>query len=129
MSGIGNGVPHLHLGLLLYNQVEQDSWTFILREGDIRKTMGSYKKGLAPSARVTSVQAPGQLCRRLRASRWRIVSKVSLTRSGARRITETSRLKGDDAAALRRTTSSSRRRTAAGSAPPHGTLHPALPAC
>ena len=36
---------HLHLGLLLDNQVEQDSWTFILREGDIRKTMGSYKNG------------------------------------------------------------------------------------
>lgn len=45
VSGIGNGVPHLHIGLLLDNQVEQDSWTFILREGDIRKTMGSYKNG------------------------------------------------------------------------------------
>jgi murein DD-endopeptidase MepM/ murein hydrolase activator NlpD len=45
VSGIGNGVPHLHLGLLLDNQVEQDSWTFILREGDIRKVMGGYRNG------------------------------------------------------------------------------------
>jgi murein DD-endopeptidase MepM/ murein hydrolase activator NlpD len=45
VSGIGNGVPHLHLGLLLDDQVEQDSWTFILREGDIRKVMGGYRNG------------------------------------------------------------------------------------
>jgi murein DD-endopeptidase MepM/ murein hydrolase activator NlpD len=45
VSGIGNGVPHLHLGLLLDNEVEQDSWTFILREGDIRKVMGNYRNG------------------------------------------------------------------------------------
>lgn len=40
VSGIGNGVPHLHLGLLLDGQVEQDSWEFILREGDVRKVFG-----------------------------------------------------------------------------------------
>jgi murein DD-endopeptidase MepM/ murein hydrolase activator NlpD len=52
VSGIGNGVPHLHLGLLLDDQVEQDSWTFILREGDIRKVFGGYKNGeLLPRAR------------------------------------------------------------------------------
>jgi murein DD-endopeptidase MepM/ murein hydrolase activator NlpD len=45
VSGIGNGVPHLHLGLLLDGEVEQDSWTFILREGDIRKVMGNYRNG------------------------------------------------------------------------------------
>jgi len=45
VSGIGNGTPHLHLGLLLDGQVEQDSWTYILREGDIRKVMGGYKNG------------------------------------------------------------------------------------
>lgn len=45
VSGIGNGVPHLHLGLLLDRQVEQDSWTFILREGQIRKALGNYKNG------------------------------------------------------------------------------------
>lgn len=43
VTGIGNGTPHLHLGLLLDNQVEQDSWTYILREHDIRKVMGGYK--------------------------------------------------------------------------------------
>jgi murein DD-endopeptidase MepM/ murein hydrolase activator NlpD len=43
VSGIGNGTPHLHLGLLLDNQVEQDSWAFILREHEIRKVLGGYK--------------------------------------------------------------------------------------
>ena len=42
-SGIGNGVAHLHLGLLLDGEVEQDSWTYILRESEIRKVMGNYK--------------------------------------------------------------------------------------
>lgn len=45
ISGVGNGVPHLHLGLLLDGQVEQDSWTYILREGDVRKVLGGYKNG------------------------------------------------------------------------------------
>lgn len=45
VSGIGNGVPHLHLGLLLDEQVEQDSWEFILREGEIRKVFGGYHNG------------------------------------------------------------------------------------
>jgi hypothetical protein len=45
ISGIGNGTPHLHLGLLLDNQVEQDSWTFILREQEVRKVLGNYKNG------------------------------------------------------------------------------------
>lgn len=44
-SGIGNGVPHLHLGLLLDDQVEQDSWEFILREDAVREVMGGYKNG------------------------------------------------------------------------------------
>jgi hypothetical protein len=45
VSGIGNGTPHLHLGLLLDNQVEQDSWTYILREHEVRKVLGNYKNG------------------------------------------------------------------------------------
>ena len=45
VSGIGNGVAHLHLGLLLDGRVEQDSWTFLLREGDIRKVLGNYRNG------------------------------------------------------------------------------------
>ena len=45
VSGIGNGTPHLHLGLLLDGQVEQDSWTYILRENEVRKVFGDYKNG------------------------------------------------------------------------------------
>ena len=45
ISGVGNGTPHLHLGLLLDNQVEQDSWTYILREHEVRKVLGGYKNG------------------------------------------------------------------------------------
>jgi murein DD-endopeptidase MepM/ murein hydrolase activator NlpD len=45
VSGIGNGTPHLHFGLLLDNQVEQDSWTYILREGDVRRVLGGYRNG------------------------------------------------------------------------------------
>ncbi len=44
-SGIGNGVPHLHLGLLLDGQVEQDSWDFILREDAVRRVLGGYRNG------------------------------------------------------------------------------------
>jgi murein DD-endopeptidase MepM/ murein hydrolase activator NlpD len=46
VSGIGNGTPHLHLGLLLDSQVEQDSWEFILREHEVRKVLGDYKNGV-----------------------------------------------------------------------------------
>jgi murein DD-endopeptidase MepM/ murein hydrolase activator NlpD len=45
VSGIGNGTPHLHLGLLLDGQTAQDDWAFILREGDIRKVLGGYRNG------------------------------------------------------------------------------------
>ncbi len=55
VSGIGNGTPHLHLGLLLDGEVEQDSWTFILREGDVRKVMGGYKNGV----RLPALRGPG----------------------------------------------------------------------
>jgi murein DD-endopeptidase MepM/ murein hydrolase activator NlpD len=44
-SGQARGVPHLHLGLLLDGQVEQDSWQFILREWDVRKVLGGYRTG------------------------------------------------------------------------------------
>jgi murein DD-endopeptidase MepM/ murein hydrolase activator NlpD len=45
VSGIGNHVAHLHLGLLLDGLVEQDSWEGILREDDIRKLFGGYRNG------------------------------------------------------------------------------------
>lgn len=44
-SGVARGVPHLHLGLLLDNQVEQDDWTYILREGEVRTALGGYANG------------------------------------------------------------------------------------
>ena len=44
-SGIGNGVPHLHIGLLLDGDVSQSSWEFILREGEVRAVLGSYRNG------------------------------------------------------------------------------------
>jgi murein DD-endopeptidase MepM/ murein hydrolase activator NlpD len=44
-SGIANGSPHLHVGLLLDGQVEQDDWKFILTEAEVRKVLGDYKPG------------------------------------------------------------------------------------
>jgi len=44
-SGVARGVAHLHLGLLLDNQVEQDDWTYILREGEVRAALGGYTNG------------------------------------------------------------------------------------
>jgi murein DD-endopeptidase MepM/ murein hydrolase activator NlpD len=44
-SGSARGVPHLHLGLLLDGEVEQDDWTFILREGEVRSALGGYGNG------------------------------------------------------------------------------------
>lgn len=45
VTGIGNGVPHLHIGLLLDDQVEQDTWDSLLVEGDIRAVFGGYRNG------------------------------------------------------------------------------------
>jgi hypothetical protein len=44
-SGVANGLPHLHLGLLLDGHVEQDDWTWILREGEVRKVIGGWANG------------------------------------------------------------------------------------
>ena len=44
-SGVANHVAHLHLGLLLDDEVEQDSWTFILREDEVRRVLGGYRNG------------------------------------------------------------------------------------
>jgi murein DD-endopeptidase MepM/ murein hydrolase activator NlpD len=44
-SGVANGSWHLHLGFLLDNQVEQDDWTYILREDEVRAALGGYKNG------------------------------------------------------------------------------------
>ncbi len=45
ISGVGNGVPHLHLGLLCDGQLEQDSWAGLLREHEIRRLLGGYANG------------------------------------------------------------------------------------
>jgi len=44
-SGVANGMPHLHLGLLLDGHVEQDDWTYILRESEIRAVLGKWANG------------------------------------------------------------------------------------
>ncbi len=49
-SGIANGSWHLHLGLLLDGQVEQDDWTYILTEDQIRAVLGGYRNGQRLSA-------------------------------------------------------------------------------
>lgn len=41
VSGIGNGMPHLHLGLLLDGHVEQDRWDSMLTPGEIAALLGS----------------------------------------------------------------------------------------
>ncbi|MEO7095813.1 MAG: M23 family metallopeptidase [Polyangiales bacterium] len=44
-SGQANGMPHLHLGMLLDDRVEQDEWGTFLLEGEIRTVLGGYKNG------------------------------------------------------------------------------------
>lgn len=44
-SGIANGSWHLHLGLLLDGRVDQDDWTFILTEAEVRAALGGYRNG------------------------------------------------------------------------------------
>lgn len=39
LSGWANGSPHLHLGLLLDDQVAQERWEFILDEGEVRAAL------------------------------------------------------------------------------------------
>lgn len=44
VSGIANGSPHLHLGLLLDGRVDQ-SWGTFLLEDEVREVLGGYRKG------------------------------------------------------------------------------------
>jgi murein DD-endopeptidase MepM/ murein hydrolase activator NlpD len=44
-SGFGRGSPHLHLGLLLDGNVEQDSWDDLLTEDAVREVLGRYRAG------------------------------------------------------------------------------------
>jgi murein DD-endopeptidase MepM/ murein hydrolase activator NlpD len=45
ISGVANGVPHLHMGLLLDNRVEQDTWDSLLVPPEVQKLLGDYKNG------------------------------------------------------------------------------------
>ncbi|MCC6553291.1 MAG: hypothetical protein IT372_09770 [Polyangiaceae bacterium] len=44
ISGVANGSPHLHLGLLLDGEVEQ-TWGTYLLEDDIRQVLGGLRRG------------------------------------------------------------------------------------
>ena len=58
-SGWANGSPHLHLGLLLEDQVEQDRWEFILDEAEVRAVLqvGANGRRLPPAAPAGRVRA------------------------------------------------------------------------
>lgn len=44
VSGIANGVAHLHLGLILDGRVDQEYYADVLREWEVRELLGGYKK-------------------------------------------------------------------------------------
>ena len=44
ISGIANHSPHLHIGMLLDNEVSQ-SWGTFLLEDEVREVLGGYKRG------------------------------------------------------------------------------------
>lgn len=43
-SGIANGVPHLHLGLILDGRIDQVYYADVLREWEVRAVLGGYRK-------------------------------------------------------------------------------------
>lgn len=44
VSGIANGVMHLHLGLILDGRVDQECYADVLREWEVRSVLGGYRK-------------------------------------------------------------------------------------
>lgn len=44
VSGIANGVMHLHLGFILDRRVDQEYYADVLREWEVRAVLGGYKK-------------------------------------------------------------------------------------
>lgn len=44
VSGIANGVLHLHLGLILNGRVDQEYYADVLREWEVRSVLGGYQK-------------------------------------------------------------------------------------
>lgn len=44
VSGIANGVAHLHLGLILDGRIDQEFYSDVLREWEVRAVLGGYQK-------------------------------------------------------------------------------------
>jgi hypothetical protein len=44
-SGLANGSPHLHLGLILDGRVDQEYYADVLREWQVRELLGGYRNG------------------------------------------------------------------------------------
>lgn len=44
VSGIANGVAHLHLGLILDGRIDQEFYADVLREWEVRAVLGGYNK-------------------------------------------------------------------------------------
>lgn len=44
VSGIANGVAHLHLGLILDGRIDQEFYADVLREWEVRAVLGGYQK-------------------------------------------------------------------------------------
>jgi murein DD-endopeptidase MepM/ murein hydrolase activator NlpD len=44
-SGLANGTPHLHLGLILDGRVAQEYYADVLREWQVREVLGGYRNG------------------------------------------------------------------------------------
>jgi hypothetical protein len=44
-SGLANGTPHLHLGLILDGRVGQHYYADVLREWEVREVLGGYRNG------------------------------------------------------------------------------------
>jgi len=64
-SGLANGSPHLHLGLILDGRVDQEYYADVLREWEVREVLGGYRNGAllpplpraaAPTARPAPVR-------------------------------------------------------------------------
>jgi hypothetical protein len=58
-SGMANGSPHLHLGLILDGRVDQEYYADVLREWEVRDLLGGYRNGalLPPLPRAVAAAA------------------------------------------------------------------------
>lgn len=62
ISGIANGVAHLHLGLIVDGRVDQEYYVDVLREWEVRELLGGYKKNerLPASSAVSALPVPAK---------------------------------------------------------------------